>query len=175
MGDFKIIKSTNGTDIKVNSDTYVWAKYFTWKVNSDGYAVCGKSPDRNMLMHRVITDCPDNMQVDHINGEKLDNTRENLRIVTAHQNSMNRRINSNSNTGYKGVYWHKRDKKFVVVVKFHGKKYFSGRFNNAEEAHEAYMRKSKELFGDYANDGFRSLKGVDLCTAAGIPTTTEEV
>src|SRR6476660_298673 len=70
-----------------------------WVLSVGGYAdssSCG-------TMHRLIMNYPDGMIVDHINGDPLDNRRENLRIVTHHQNAMNSARRSDNKTGYKGV------------------------------------------------------------------------
>ena len=65
------------------------------------YAMNGS---RDMAVHRVIMNAPKGMDVDHINGDRLDNRKENLRICTRSQNSQNKKSRRDSKSGYKGVY-----------------------------------------------------------------------
>jgi hypothetical protein len=91
--------------------------------------------------------------VDHINGVKTDDRIENLREATPQENAMNRPKQSTNSTGYKGVTFHKRDKKYQATIEMSGKVKFLGYFNSALEAHQAYCKKAEELFGEFANFG----------------------
>jgi len=80
-----------------------------WYVHaSDGkggeyeYAVSG---GRRLGMHRVVMNAPKGMDVDHKNGDRLNNCKENLRICTRAENSRNKRTRSDSASGIKGVYY----------------------------------------------------------------------
>lgn len=79
-----------GTYALVDEDDFEYLSQFIWTY-SQGYARRSKrrkEPDaRNLSMHRIVMDCPDGLTVDHINFNKLDNRKENLRIVTMKQNS----------------------------------------------------------------------------------------
>ena len=66
-----------------------------------GYAMSG---DRRDSIHRLVMGNPKGMQVDHINGDTLDNRKENLRVCTRSQNMQNKKLHSHSKTGYKGVH-----------------------------------------------------------------------
>ncbi len=85
-------------------------------------------------MHRVVAKPEDNMMVDHINGNTLDNRKENLRVCTRSQNQWNKRLTSKSSTGLKNIYYNKSKKKFVVRFQKHGKKIEAGLFLNIDEA-----------------------------------------
>jgi hypothetical protein len=86
------------------------------------------------------------MHVDHINGNSLDNRRDNLRLVTPQQNAMNRGPQINNTSGYKGVSWNKRSKKWQVSVRYKCEqtgKYKNkhiGLYDDKEEAARAYDR-----------------------------------
>lgn len=115
--------------------------------------------NRQYCMHRVILsrmlDRPldEKEQVDHINGNGLNNRRENLRLATQSQNQMNTSRNSNNKSGYRGVYWDEQRKKWSAQITADGKYRNLGRFNTPEEAHAAYCEAAKEYHGDFANNG----------------------
>ena len=85
-------------------------------------------------------------EIDHINGIRTDNRLVNLREVTRTQNMRN----SCSNKGFKGVSYHKRDKKFHSRIWSKGKNIHLGSYSSEIEAASAYNSKAKELFGEYA-------------------------
>ena len=91
--------------------------------------------------------------IDHINGDRLDNRVENLRAVTANQNQHNRKINSNSTSGFKGVSWCKTHKHWRAAIKLEGKKINLGRFKTPEEADAVVRKAREELHGTFANHG----------------------
>lgn len=84
---------------------YVW---FEWKLPKQNTSYVRKKLDgKQILLHRLISGCPDDMFVDHINGNGLDNRRENLRIVTKGQNNFNHIKYSGKSSKYLGVYFKK--------------------------------------------------------------------
>jgi hypothetical protein len=83
-------------------------KWFSLRYdNGRVYAVRNKTwPTRGLLrMHRLITSAPATLEVDHLNGDTLDNRRSNLRVVTRAQNAQNLATRKNSRSGYRGVHW----------------------------------------------------------------------
>jgi len=105
---------------------------------------------KQKLMHRLITNAPAGMLVDHRNHNGLDNRRENMRVCTREQNSHNQRPYRGSSCGYKGVTLHKRDGVFEVNIRYKGNLNYIGRFKDADDAARAYDKKAKELFGEFA-------------------------
>ena len=97
--------------------------------------------------------CPGGMYVDHIDGNKLNNRRSNLRICTNQENCMNRKKCNNNLAGYKGVHFRKDLNKFHAQIAFNGKKIYLGIFKTAEEAHQKYCEEGRKLFGEYFNSG----------------------
>lgn len=104
-------------------------------------------------LHRLITDCPDNKDVDHFNHNTLDNIDSNLRIVSNAQNQQNQLIQRNNTSGIRGVYWHKKHKKWVARIQVNHKNMCIGYFDTIEEAENAvknarakHMPYSKEAF-----------------------------
>jgi len=92
---------------------------YRYRLNSKGYAIRSHSVDGKEIivaMHRTIMQPPTGLVVDHIDGNRLNNTRANLRVITQQQNLMNRRVFKNNSTGFKGVTfqhgkWHARIEK----------------------------------------------------------------
>ena len=122
----------------------------SWSVHKDGnktYAK-GKVDGKNIKLHRFLVDFKEN--VDHKDGDWLNNCRSNLRPVTQAQNNMNQRPQKGRSSVFKGVYYFKRDKNWRARVMINRKYVHIGNFKVESEAAEAYNKKAKELFGEYA-------------------------
>lgn len=100
---------------------------------------------------RVILNAPEGVEVDHKNRNTLDNRRENLRLCTRSQNVGNTVSRITSTTGLKGVMITKHGK-FQARIRFEGAYYHLGTFETAAEAHEAYIKQSQKLRGDFHSD-----------------------
>ena len=119
-----------------------------WVPRSDQHGLRRKRA--TLQIHRLITEAPKGMHVDHINGNPLDNRKSNLRICTHAENQRNRGANKNNTSGYKGVSWHKRNKKWACQIKHNYKKIHVGNYATPEEAARAYDAKAKEFQGEFA-------------------------
>jgi hypothetical protein len=141
-----------GTKFIIDKSDYDrFVKPYSFCLNNEGYVLYSSSKDglNGKKLHRMIMgDPPDNV-IDHVNHNKLDNRRQNLRVCTHQQNQFNRGKNSNNTSGYKGVHWNKQTQKWKAQINH---KYL-GLFDSAEEAHRAYVRAAQELHGEYANFG----------------------
>lgn len=107
-----------------------------------------------IYLHRLIMKPDFGMVVDHINGDGLDNRRENLRTCTQHQNTMNGRLSKNNTTGFIGVTQTRSRGKvrstFVAKVEAKGKRRYLCGFSTAEDAARARDDMAREEFGEYA-------------------------
>lgn len=148
----KLIPLSKGLHAIVDNDDYEWLNQWKWCVNGRGY-VTRTTPDRKfILIHRIIMNASNGIQVDHINGNKLDNRHENLRFATQAQN--------NSNVGkhrglsrFKGVY-PQPSGNFVAKITVRGKVHHLGTFRNEAEAARAYDEQALLHFGEYARLNF---------------------
>lgn len=146
----KILKSNKGTKILVSDKDYDRVKKFKWKLcPTTGILFITKNRKR-ISLHRFIMNPDKDMVVDHINGDRSDNRRSNLRVCSHKQNLANQKLNSKNTSGFKGVYYKKSKKKFTARIKVEGRLFFLGHFNNPKEAGEAYDRAAVEYFGGFA-------------------------
>lgn len=127
-----------------------------WSITKSGYVRRTVGVGGERLLHRIILRPAPNEEVDHINGDPLDNRRENLRICTRRQNAAARRFPSGK-SGYRGVSYHCG--KWQASVRVDGVLVYLGRFDTAEEAAKQYDDAAIEAFGEFANLNFpRSAK-----------------
>lgn len=107
---------------------------------------------RHIAMHRLIINAPDDIKVDHIDGDPLNNQRHNLRFATPLQNMMNRRGKRNGSSKRKGVWFDEQagNKKWRAAIRIDGKLKYLGRFHTEDEAGDAYAASAIEHFGEFA-------------------------
>lgn len=91
-----------------------------------------------------VPDC-----VDHINGDRGDNRIANLRPANVSQNMANARKRKDNKSGYKGVSWNRRDKRWCSFIRRNGKTVGLGSFKTAEEAYAAYCAAAAENYGRF--------------------------
>lgn len=141
----KTISLNNGVSVKVDDNLYDRLKLHHWYL-LNGYPAA-RIGDKQIYMHIMVLDMN---YTDHINRDPLDNRLENLRIVSNQHNCMNRGLNKNNTSGYKGVSWHKKTGKWSVGIYYNYKRIYIGLFKNIKNAAKAYNDKAVELYGDYA-------------------------
>lgn len=130
-------------------------KHLTWHLDVGGYAyskilskmVKGKRTQSNLLFHKSITGYK---VCDHINRIRHDNRKLNLRLATRTENGQNKSVQSNSKSGYKGVYAYGNKTKWSAAIKVNGKHVKINSFPTKYEAALAYNMLAKHYFGDFA-------------------------
>jgi len=141
---------------------------FHWKENKKGHVKKGdlagsahikgyiriRIKGKDHLAHRLALiisgiEIPENKQIDHTNGDKKDNKLANLRLVTYDQNNQNVGRRKDNLSGFKGVGFDSRRKKWRSRIRSNNKMLWLGYFNTPEEAHEAYCREANKLHGPF--------------------------
>lgn len=133
-------------------------KWYTEKVNRRWgmtyYAITSTIIDnkpKSLRMHNVVMNFISNkMDIDHINGDGLLNTKDNLRIISRSENIRLGKKSKNKSTQYKGVSFEKNKNKFSVCIRMNYKKKRLGQYKTAEEAAKVYNDESRRLFGELA-------------------------
>jgi len=129
-----------------------------WKVLDHGrrlYAVgriVGSSS--TFYMHRLLLDAPPGSDVDHLNGDGLDNRRENLRLATRSQNLWNSRLSAANKSGYKGVAPGRQPGHWRALLVHNQRTISLGQYDTPEEAARAYDARARELHGAFARCNF---------------------
>ena len=144
----------------VDGDDYERVSYLKWRLHPRGYAQAGmgygRKGTKTLLMHRLILNAGAGHanEIDHINGNKLDNRRENLRVCKPGQNKANMPPKSDNKSGFKGVSWSKNAKKWAAFVKWRGHSRYLGYFDNPVDAARAYDDAALEQWGEFAKLNF---------------------
>lgn len=152
----KEIQLTKGKIAIVDDEDYEWLNEWKWFYDSYGYARRGQYNKKtknikSIRMHRTIIDAKDGELVDHINRDRLDNRKSNLRICDWSLNSRNRKISKNNTSGYRGVYFDDSSrviKKWKVIIRLNNKRIYIGRFKTKTEAAKAYNDAAVKYFGE---------------------------
>lgn len=155
----KRIELSKGKHAIVDDADYEWLSHHKWHCTAKGYAArhtyAGNGQQKTLYMARAILNSPAHMDVDHINGNRLDNRRCNLRVCTRAQNSRNRR-KWRPTAKFKGVY--EVGSRYRAVICLNGKNVHLGYFGNEPEAAHAYDVAAIRLHGEFAKLNFPSAR-----------------
>lgn len=164
--NYKLISLSNGMSAKVSPEDYERLSEYSWYFQTtNNYAATNqtirgekytspngatKSKQRTVLMHRVVLNVDGKkprMVVDHINGDRLDNRRENLRVVTNSQNlwNKNNKLNKRNTSGHRGIY-KTSNGTFVAALNVNRKHYRLGTFKTLDAAIAALEAKKQQIF-----------------------------
>jgi len=135
----------------IDTEDIAKVKNLKWRfIKSKGYAISGRGKAA-VLMHRFIIDAPKGLLIDHVNFNKLDNRKINLRVCSSFQNMQHRKLTKRNVTGIKGIYWHKQTQKWAVEIRKDNKKYWLGLYDSKECAARVYDKAAKKLHGKFAH------------------------
>jgi hypothetical protein len=153
----KQISLSRGLTATVDDDDFESLSRHKWQAKPDASGNCyamrvGATPTSKrstITMHREIMRAGSGEHIDHINRNGLDNRRSNLRICTGQENQFNTGPKS-TESGYKGVNWHTRFRKWQARIRKDGELYHLGYFSNKHAAAVVYNFAANHLFGEFA-------------------------
>jgi len=151
-GEARRIPLTRGRFAVVDAEDYPALAQYDWFVEGAAphlYAV-RKEKRKSIKMHRQILDAPAHLVVDHVDHDGLNNRRGNLRLATFSENCRNQKKSAKASSRYKGVFWHKRARKWAAHISAEGKAHHLGYFTDEVEAARAYDEAAKKLHKDFA-------------------------
>ena len=156
-GDIAYVPLTRGKEAIIDVADIPIAEGRNWHVRKDGqtfYAARSASKANGnkpgvIILHRVITGVAKHLQVDHIDGDGLNNRRSNLRLSTQAENTRNAKRRSDNASGFKGVSWRKDISKWRADIAFNKKQINLGYFDCPKEAHAAYCAASEKYHGEF--------------------------
>ena len=158
----KAIPLTQGKEALVDDCDYEYLMQWKWQFHQEGNRRTGYAARRETIgekcnrvyMHRLVVArsgaMADGKQVDHVDGDGLNNCRSNLRPSTTSQNHANRRVNRNNTSGFKGVSWNRQAGKFEAHITVLRRKAHLKYFDDPRDAARAYNDAVLKHFGEFA-------------------------
>lgn len=153
---YREIPLTRGQVTIVDEADFDWLSQWKWRAQwvtgQRSFIALRTVGVKAVLMHRLILGLEpgDKRQGDHINRDTLDNRRSNLRIASPSQNAWNQGVRRISSTGYKGVFYYRKTRKWGAKIGVRRTRLFLGYFITPELAHEAYCRAAAKYHGEFA-------------------------
>ena len=146
---------TQGKVALVDDEDFEEISKYKWHVNNDGYATRNYWLNQKcytIRLHRLITKAKSGDEVDHINLNKLDDRKSNLRICSLSENRRNRTIKQNNTSGYKGISFcpEKKKNQWSSRIGINGKRICLGHYGTKKEAAQVYNNAAIKYHGEFA-------------------------
>lgn len=138
----------SGKEILIDKSDCDRIKQYVWYIRN-GYAAAHIN-GKTYYLHRIIMNAAPHDEIDHVNHNKLDDRRLNLRACTHGENAANRMKSSGQSSRFKGVVWDKWAGKYKAEIELNQKLHHLGRFDNEIDAAKAYNRAAIQCFGEFA-------------------------
>lgn len=158
-GKYGIGYTNKGEEFYFDIEDYDKIKDYCWWKHHTGYimtnAIQENGKRKIIYLHKVVMDCTYSGRlqiVDHINGNKEDCRKCNLRYATAQQNNRNRKVRKNNTSGYNGVQWNRWHKVWEVSIGIDYKRTYVGTSKDLNEAIRLRQEAEKKYYGDWVRD-----------------------
>lgn len=151
-GDYGIGITAKNETFYFDLDDYDIIKNIGWSCNNQGYIIGNiteNGKQKRIKLHRLIMNCPDDMVVDHIDGNKLDNRKSNLRLCSIKENSRNSGVSKRNKLGVKGVSI-THCGTYQAQIQVDGELKYLGSFKTIKEASDVYDNAARKYFGEFA-------------------------
>jgi hypothetical protein len=151
------IQLTQGRVATVDSEDFEWLSKLKWCAHERGrtWYARREASNKTIFMHRAILEYHSydltSGEVDHINGDGLDNRKSNLQVITHAENIRKSKMPVNNKSGFRGVSWHKGDDRWQAIIEVNNIKKYIGSFKSKIEAALAYNEAATKYFGKFAN------------------------
>jgi hypothetical protein len=156
-GDVAMVPLTRGFVAQIDASDLHKVAGFNWFAVVQSYTVYAvrrvsgvKGRGSKISMHRQIIGATNDVQVDHVDLNGLNNRRENLRIATPQQNCFNRRKTRANTSGFKGVCWNRKSRKWQAGIRINRRSVHLGLFETIDAAYNAYCQAANQYHGEYA-------------------------
>lgn len=147
-GEITKLITIKNEEILIDASDYNSIKNYYWSLNSQGYVISVIN-GKHKRLHLFLVNKPNNTDVDHINGNKLDNRRCNLRICSHKENSRNVKVSKNNKIGHLGISITKYGR-YRARIMVDGKEIRLGNYKNIEDAINARKEAELKYFGKYS-------------------------
>ena len=144
------IYTSKGESFIIDKDDYEKVKGYRWYKDCNGYIVSRHSA---LFLHRLITNCESDKVVDHINHDKQDNRKANLRICTRAENNKNHILSKSNTSGITGVCWSNAKNKYRAYICINGKQKSLGYYSDIGKAVEARKQAEAKYYKEFAQIG----------------------
>lgn len=148
VGNTAIGKTRKGLEFTIDKEYLDMARNYTWNIDCNGYVTSTVGKD-TISLHRLVMG-PSGKLIDHIDQDKTNNTKANLRIASSSLNSFNAGIRPTNTSGYPGVCWHKGECKWRVQINANGKRHNLGSFKDINVAIGVRREAELHYHGEYA-------------------------
>lgn len=149
--DYILGITSKGETFFIDTDDYEKVKDYTWRISNNGYVVTTKN-NKVILLHRLIMNPDEGLVVDHINHDKKDNRKDNLRICTYSNNNMNKLKLPNNTSGVTGVTWNKNCGAWISQIGLNNETIILGYNTDFDKAVKLRKDAEKKYFAEYSYD-----------------------